>query len=81
MPIARAKVKAYDGMNLSLEKSGEKRNIKCDSVILAVGYKEEKSLYEELKYDIPEIYAVGDARKVANIMYAVWDAFEIANSI
>ena len=79
--ITRAKVKAYDGMNLSLEKSGEKRNIKCDSVILAVGYKEEKSLYEELKYDIPEIYAVGDARKVANIMYAVWDAFEIANSI
>lgn len=79
--ITRTKAQDYDGTNLSLDVSGVRRKIQCDSVILAVGYKEEKSLYEELKYDIPEIYAIGDSRKVANIMYAVWDAFEIANSI
>ena len=31
--------------------------------------------------EISESYLIGDARKVGNIMYAIWDAFEVANSI
>ena len=59
---------------------GEKK-IACDSVILAVGYREEDSLYRQLEFDVPKIYLLGDARKVSNIMYAIWDAFEVANHI
>lgn len=55
--------------------------IEADTVVLAVGYKENKSLYEEVQYDIPEVYLLGDAKNVANIMYAIWDAFEVANNI
>ncbi|MDQ9869074.1 hypothetical protein RFX30_06660, partial [Acinetobacter baumannii] len=55
--------------------------IPCDSVILAVGYKEENTLYHQLEFDIPEIYLLGDAKKVSNIMYGIWDAFEVANHI
>ena len=55
--------------------------IECDSVILSVGYKEENSLYKELEFEIPEIYLLGDARKVSNIMYGIWDAYEVANHI
>ena len=51
----------------------------CDSVILSVGYREENSLYNDLQFDVPEIYLLGDAKKVSNIMYAIWDAFEVAN--
>ena len=37
--------------------------------------------YRELEFDVPELYLLGDARKVSNIMYAIWDAFEVANHI
>ena len=50
-------------------------------MVLSVGYREENSLYQELEFEVPEIYLLGDAKKVANIMYAIWDAFEVANHI
>lgn len=47
----------------------------------SVGYKENNDLYHELEFDLPEIYLLGDAKSVANIMYGIWDAFEVANHI
>lgn len=79
--ITAAKVDSYNAGKLSYTVSGETKELTCDSVILSVGYKEEDSLYQELQFDIPEIYLLGDAKKVANIMYAIWDAFEVANHI
>ncbi|WP_238948786.1 FAD-dependent oxidoreductase [Clostridium sp. YIM B02569] len=76
-----SKVKAYKDGNLEIETENGVEKIKCDSVILSVGYKEENSLYRELEFEIPEIYLLGDARKVSNIMYAIWDAYEVANHI
>lgn len=61
--------------------NGIEKELQADSIVLAVGYSSEKSLYEELKYEIPNIHIVGDARKVANIMYAIWDAYEVARYI
>ena len=55
--------------------------LEADDVVLCVGYKEEDSLYKELEFSVSEIYCLGDARKVANIMYAIWDAFEVANHL
>ncbi len=60
---------------------GKDEEIKADTVIMAVGYKSEKSLYEKLRMEVGEIYLLGDARNVKNIMYAIWDAYEIARSI
>ena len=79
--ICSAKAKGYDGKKLEYEKDGKRESIDADSVILSVGYSEENSLYKKLKATISESYVVGDARKVSNIMYAIWDAFEVANSI
>ena len=79
--VCSARVKGYTGGQLSYEKDGENHSIPADSVILAVGYREEKTLYEELQYEIPDIYLLGDAKNVSNIMYAIWDAFEVANHI
>lgn len=79
--ITSAKVKSYqDGILLAELKAGEKK-IPCDSVILSVGYRENNTLYHELEFDVPEIYLLGDAKKVGNIMYGIWDAFEVANHI
>lgn len=59
---------------------GEKE-IPADSVILCVGYASENNLYKELEKEVADIHLIGDANKVANIMYAIWDAYELANNI
>ena len=79
--VTGAKVTAYKNKMLTAVTDGKERMIPCDSVILAAGYQENNSLYEELKFEIPELYLLGDAKKVSNIMYAIWDAFEVANHI
>ncbi len=79
--ITSARVTGYDGKKLAYEANGSKKELECDSVILSVGYKEENSLYHELEFEINEIYLLGDAKKVSNIMYGIWDAFEVANHI
>lgn len=71
----------YSGGVLSLDTPEGKKAITCDSLILSVGYAENADLYHELEFEVPEIYLIGDAKKVANIMYAIWDAYEVANHI
>lgn len=59
----------------------EEKRIPCDSVILAVGYREEDSLYRELEFEVPEIYLLGDAKKVSTSCMRSGMAFEVANHI
>ena len=79
--ITGAKVKEYKGNQLTVDTAGDAKRVTCDSVVLSVGYQEENTLYHELEFDVPEIYLLGDAKKVSNIMYGIWDAFEVANHI
>lgn len=79
--IAGAKVTGYRDKVLTAETAEGESRIACDSVILSVGYREENNLYRELEFEIPRLYLLGDAKKVSNIMYAIWDAFEVANHI
>lgn len=63
-------------------KSGDKEEIiAADSAIVAIGYNSEKSLYDEVKFDVPQVYLLGDANQVQNIMYAIWNAYEVARNI
>ncbi|HBC93309.1 MAG TPA: 2-enoate reductase [Pelotomaculum sp.] len=61
--------------------NGKERQIKADSIVLAVGYDSVNDLYEALQYELADIHLLGDARNVANIMYAVWDAYEVAANL
>lgn len=61
-------------------KSGEK-SIEADSVVMAIGYNPDNSLYKQIAPDRAEAYLLGDARKVQNIMSAIWDAYEVARNI
>lgn len=65
-----------------LTKSGNYvSEIEADTVISAVGYRSDNQLYQDL-IDIPvPLYNVGDSNQVHNIMYAIWDAYEIARNI
>ena len=79
--VAGARVKEYRNGILTADTADGEKAIPCDSVILAVGYREEDSLYRQIEFDVPELYLLGDAKKVSNIMYGIWDAFEVANHI
>lgn len=79
--ITQAKASKYQDGVLTVDQNGAELQLPCDSVILSVGYQEENSLYQEVEFDVPELYLLGDAKKVSNIMYAIWDAFEVANHI
>ena len=79
--VTGAKVSGYQGGKVSMEVGGETKEIACDSVILSVGYRSESSLHQQLEFEVPELYLLGDAKNVSNIMYAIWDAFEVANHI
>lgn len=79
--ICGASAKGYADGALTVEHDGQTSEIACDSVILAVGYKSNAALYDEIRKGFPESYLLGDASRVSNIMYAIWDAFEVANHI
>ena len=79
--LTSATVKSWNAGSLQVEAAGGSRELPSDTVILSVGFREEDSLYRALEGTVPELYLLGDARKVSNIMYAVWDAFEVANHI
>ena len=56
-------------------------SLKADTVINAVGYESDSALYESIRTLPKEIYNLGDSRHVKNIMYAIWDAYEVAKNI
>ncbi len=63
-------------------RTGDKETlVKADSAILAIGYDPERRLYDKVRNKVPEVHLFGDARRVQNIMYAIWDAYEVARAI
>ncbi len=79
--ICNAKVTGFKDGAVSYEIAGKAEKLDTDSVILSVGYRSADELYHELEFDVADLYLLGDAGKVSNIMYAIWDAFEVANHI
>jgi len=79
--ITNGRAAGFENGRLTVQTPDCIREIDCDSVVLAVGYNENNRLFEELQFEVPDLYLLGDARKVANIMYGIWDAYEVANHI
>ena len=46
-----------------------------------MGYRSDDTLYDQLRFARPLVHKIGDARSVANIMSAIWDAYELASSL
>lgn len=63
------------------EKLGVKQHFEVDTVVYAVGYHSENRLWNEIKDDGLDCYLLGDAKRVSNIMYAIWDAYEVARNL
>lgn len=79
--VASAKATDYDGKTLMVETAAGSKAIAADTVILAVGYASENALYKKLRDTGLTVHLLGDARQVSNIMYAIWDAYEVASTL
>jgi 2-enoate reductase len=63
------------------DKKGKETNIKTDTIVIAMGFKPNSGLYETLKRELAEVYAIGDCIQPRLIKNAVWEAYRLARLI
>ena len=65
-----------------IDKDGDRGEIRCDTVVLALGVCSRPDLLRTLEHLAPEMYVVGDCgRERGNLWYATTDGFDAAMSI
>ncbi len=70
-----SKIKAIkDKEAVIVGKEGKEINLKCDNVIMCVGY-------VSAPLEDKKAYLIGDCEKVGNVMSAVWSAWDVAMKI
>ena len=79
--LVSSSVQKYEDGRLFVKTPQGEQQHDCDTVILSIGFRKDRGVFDAWESNAREIYLLGDAKKVANIMYAVWDAFEVANHI
>lgn len=67
--------------SVEVKQNDKNFDLLSDTVITSIGYQENNSLFMQLKdTDIP-VYNIGDSSQVHNIMYSIWNAYELAKNI
>ncbi len=64
-----------------VESDGERKEIECDTAVLAVGTKPNDGLYDELKDRVAELYKIGDCVKPRKALDATKEAADLALKI
>lgn len=72
-----------DSVSIECVASGEQSFVDADTVLIAVGYESVNDVYPEFAKSTPlyDVYNIGDSNRVANIYYAIHDAYELANNL
>lgn len=76
--ILNAKVTNITESGIEYEKDGETVKIACDNVVLAVGYKSNNELEEQLEGKVKNLRVLGDAVSPRKIIDAVSEGFHYA---
>jgi 2-enoate reductase len=79
--LRNSTVKTVNDASVTVETPKGKKEIKADTVMVAVGYHPRKGLYDSLRDSNKIVYNVGDSRNVHNIMHAIWDAYLLAREL
>lgn len=69
-----------DGVVIEVD-SSEKENLQVDTLVISLGLSPNRKLYYDLLGRTPNLYLIGDAREARNVMGAIWDAYEVANTV
>lgn len=70
-----------DGKIIIEDKKGAKSEIKAEYVVLSLGAKSDRKIYDELKGSVQNLYLIGDGEKVGRIADATRSAFECVKKI
>jgi len=63
------------------DSNGDKKEMACDTVVIAVGLKADDTLYNELVNEFDEVYRIGDCIKARKFIDAIQEAFQVAVDI
>jgi len=77
----KARVSAIGSSDISVDTPAGPQRVAADSVVTAIGYRPNTELVEAIRDSGIPFNVIGDARRCANIMYAIWDAFEVASHL
>ncbi len=62
-------------------KNGRTATVNADTIVLAIGGRPERSLYDSLKDEVKEIYNIGDSNGGGIIPNAVYEGYTVGNKI
>lgn len=72
--LTGTKVEKYDGKTLYVSNADGSRAIDVDNVILSTGFRSNDRLFKEINSTVPKkVWLLGDAKKPANVMFAIKD--------
>jgi 2,4-dienoyl-CoA reductase-like NADH-dependent reductase (Old Yellow Enzyme family)/thioredoxin reductase len=66
---------------ITMDRQWQKHSFEADTVVLARGYTPSRALYEALKGQVPELYAIGDCVRPRTVKDAVHEGAYIARQI
>lgn len=72
-----AKVISFGDHQVNYNVNGVEYQVHADTVIVSIGYQS----YVPFTIEDKEVYVIGDANKVSNLMGAIWTAYETAMNI
>ena len=64
-----------------VETQGAIRELASDCTILALGYRSNRSLYDQILLKAKDIYNIGDSSHPKDIMEGIWDAYELCSHL
>lgn len=64
-----------------LGRDGERLSLPADSVIISIGFEPDRSLYNQLRTVLEELYAIGDCESVGRICHAIHQGHAVGSSI
>lgn len=79
--LTASKLTKVTDNSIFIERQKGQEEIPVDSVVLALGYRSNASLYAQVQAQAKEIYNLGDSKNVANVREAIMDSFEVCSQI
>ena len=64
-----------------VETQGAIQELTSDCTILALGYRSNRSLYDQILLKAKDIYNIGDSSHPKDIMEGIWDAYELCSHL
>lgn len=79
--LTNAKVSKLTKQGVIIRRNGRSETLQADTVVVAVGMKAARGLWDELEDKLPAIHAVGDCVEPRKIINAIWEAYNTARMI